>query len=92
MKCYHVLVEQDDQWFIGQVLERDGVITQGRSLDELLFMLRDAIALMWREKNVQLEFIIPNGAITSFERRKRRFTQNRFGPRHSVYSSKKHIA
>jgi predicted RNase H-like HicB family nuclease len=69
MKRYHVLVEQDDNWFIGRVLERDGVTTQGRSLDELHFMVRDAIALMWNEKNVELELIVPAKASTAFERR-----------------------
>jgi len=69
MKHYHVMVEQDDKWFIGQVLERDGVITQGRSLDELLFMVRDAIELMWNERNVAVELIVPGKVRTAFERR-----------------------
>jgi predicted RNase H-like HicB family nuclease len=71
MKLYHVQIEQEDDWFIGRVLEREGVTTQGRSLDELVFMLRDAIFLMWREKDVQLELLVPGKAVTSFERRKR---------------------
>jgi len=70
MKHYHVLVEQDDKWFIGRVLEREGITTQGRSLDELLFMVRDAIELMWNEKGVELELLIPGKAVTPFERRK----------------------
>jgi predicted RNase H-like HicB family nuclease len=70
MKLYHVLVEQEDKWFIGRVLEREGITTQGRSLDELVFMVRDAIAQMWNETTVQLELLIPNSAITAFERRK----------------------
>ena len=70
MKFYHVAVEQDDGWFIGRVLDREGITTQGRSLDELLYMVRDAIELMWDERGVQLELIIPNKAVTAFERRK----------------------
>ena len=70
MKLYHVLVEQEDDWFVGRVLERDGVTTQGRSLDELVFMLRDAIGLMWDEKGVQLKLLVPGKAVTSFERRR----------------------
>jgi predicted RNase H-like HicB family nuclease len=70
MKLYHVQVEQEDDWFIGRVLEREGVTTQGRSLDELVFMIRDAIALMWNEKDVQLELIVPGRARTPFERRR----------------------
>lgn len=72
MKLYHVLVEQEEGWFIGRVLERDGVTTQGRSLDELLYMVRDAVELMWNEKGVKLELIVPGEAVTSFERRKNR--------------------
>lgn len=70
MKLYHVQVEQEDKWFVGRVLEREGITTQGRSLDELIFMIRDAIKLMWNEKGVQLELFIPDKAITSFEHRK----------------------
>jgi predicted RNase H-like HicB family nuclease len=71
MKAYSVLVEQEDYWFIGRVLGREGVTTQGRSLDELVFMLREAILLMWREKDVQLELLVPGKAVTSFEGRKK---------------------
>ena len=46
MKLYHVEVIQDEGWYVGRVLERPGVTTQGRSLDELVCMLRDAIGLM----------------------------------------------
>ena len=75
MKLYHVNVEQEDDWFIGRVLERDGVTTQGRSLDELVYMLRDAIALMWDERDVQLELIVPKSARTKFERPRRRLSK-----------------
>ncbi len=79
MKLYHVLVEQDENWFIGRVLEREGITTQGRTLDELLFMVRDAIELMWNEKGVQLELFVPGKALTSFERRKVRAVKRRPG-------------
>lgn len=71
MKFYHVAVGQEDGWFIGRVLDREGITTQGRSLDELLFMVRDAIELMWNERGVQIELIIPNQALTAIERRKK---------------------
>lgn len=70
MKMYHVSVEQEDEWFIGRVLEREGITTKGRPLDELVFMVRDAIALMWNEKEVQLELLAPSKAVTSFERKR----------------------
>jgi predicted RNase H-like HicB family nuclease len=71
MKLYHVQVDQEDEWFIGRVLEREGITTQGRSLDELVFMVRDAIALMWNERDVQLELIVPRRTRTTFERKRR---------------------
>lgn len=72
MKVYHVSVIQDEDWFVGHVLEREGVTTQGRSLDELVFMARDAIELLWNEKDVHLELIVPRSATTAFERRHRK--------------------
>ena len=58
MKLYHVAVHREDNWYIGRVLERPGVTTQGRTIDELLAMLRDAIDAMWSEKDVQLELVL----------------------------------
>ena len=57
MKVYHVKLKQDEGWYVGRVLERPGITTQGRTLDELVYMVRDAIELMWGERNVQLELI-----------------------------------
>jgi predicted RNase H-like HicB family nuclease len=58
MSLYHVLVQRDDGWYVGRVLERAGVTTQGRTLDELVVMLRDAIELMWNERNPSLELVL----------------------------------
>ncbi|MEQ8848623.1 hypothetical protein [Botrimarina sp.] len=58
MKLYHVRVEQEDGWYVGTVLDRRGISTQGRTLDELVYMVRDAIALAWEETDVQLELVI----------------------------------
>ncbi len=60
MKLYHVLVSKEDDWFIGRVLEKDGITTEAKSLDELVFMIRDAIKLMWNDKGVQLELVVPS--------------------------------
>lgn len=70
MKVYHVEIVQDDGWYVGRVMDRPGVTTQGRSLDELVFMLRDAIALMWREKHVHLELVL-GSKVGARARRKR---------------------
>jgi hypothetical protein len=69
MKLYHVLVTREDRWLIGRVLEKEGITTQGRSLDELVFMVRDAIKLMWNEKSVQLELVVPGDITPSGKRR-----------------------
>jgi predicted RNase H-like HicB family nuclease len=58
MKLYHVAVHREDKWYVGRVLERSGVTTQGRTLDELVVMLRDAIDALWAEKDVQLELVL----------------------------------
>jgi predicted RNase H-like HicB family nuclease len=58
MSLYHVLVQQEEGWYVGRVLERAGVTTQGRTLDELVVMLRDAIELMWNERNPSPELVL----------------------------------
>src|SRR5689334_10076596 len=58
MKVYHVEVIEDEGWYVGRVLDRPGVTTQGANLDELVYMLRDAIGSMWNEKHVQFELIV----------------------------------
>ena len=63
MKLCHVAVHGEDEWYVGRVLERIGVTTQGRTLDELVSMLRDAIETLWREKHVQLELVLAPDAV-----------------------------
>ena len=69
MKLYHVSVEQEDDWYIGRVLERGGITTQGRTLDELVVMLRDAIETLWNENAVQLELLVTPEIVVSERRR-----------------------
>lgn len=57
-EVHRVAVHHDDGWHIGRVLERPGVTTQGRTLDELVDMLRDAIDALWAERDVQLELVL----------------------------------
>lgn len=43
---FTVIVEQDEEgWFVASVPELRGCHTQARTMDELLVMVRDAIAL-----------------------------------------------
>lgn len=59
MSVYHVKVVFDDGWYVGRVLERPGITTQGRTLDELVAMLYDAIKGAWNEKGVALGLVLP---------------------------------
>lgn len=52
---YGVDVTQENGWYIGRVVDRPGVTTQGRTLDELVVMLRDAIEAAWDEREVELD-------------------------------------
>jgi predicted RNase H-like HicB family nuclease len=70
MKLYHVAVDREGDWYIGRVLERAGITTQGRTLDELVDMLHDAIEGLWAEKSVQLELILRPRAAASRRGRK----------------------
>jgi predicted RNase H-like HicB family nuclease len=58
MKVLHVKVEQDDGWFIAQGLEEPGVITQGRTLDEIVANVREVVELMFNRKNVDIELLL----------------------------------
>jgi predicted RNase H-like HicB family nuclease len=58
VNTYHVLVIKDEGWYVGRVLERPGITTQGKTLDHLVEMLHDAIDAMWGEKQVSLELLL----------------------------------
>jgi hypothetical protein len=57
-----VKVVIDDGWYIGRILERPGITTQGKTLDELVDMLRDAIEGAWGERCVVLELVLSTTA------------------------------
>lgn len=59
MKIYHVKVVRDGDWYAAQALEDPAIITQGRSLDEVVYMVRDAAHLLYKERQVQVELILP---------------------------------
>jgi predicted RNase H-like HicB family nuclease len=60
MKVLHVQVEQNSGWFIAQGLEEPGVITQGRTLDEIVSNVREVVELMFDQKNVEIELLLPS--------------------------------
>ena len=59
MRVLHVKVERDDEWLVAQALEEPGVITQGRTFDELIANVRDAAELLLEESDIHIELVIP---------------------------------
>ena len=52
MKTYTIEVTKgEDGWLVAQATNLRGAITQGRDLDEVAFMIRDAIQLFTNTKN-----------------------------------------
>jgi predicted RNase H-like HicB family nuclease len=74
MNVLHVKVEQDEGWFIAQGLEEPGVITQGRTLDEIVANVREVVELMFNRKQVDIELLLPSRLDLA---RKRRATEKR---------------
>ena len=50
MSLYHVLVEQDEGWYVGRLKGVPGVFSQGESLEELEANIRDAYQMMVAEE------------------------------------------
>jgi predicted RNase H-like HicB family nuclease len=61
MRNLHIQIQRDDAWLIAQALEEPSVITQGRTLDEIVKNVREVVQLMFDETNVQLELLVPSG-------------------------------
>lgn len=60
MKTYRVKVEQgDDGWLVAEGLNLRGLVTQGRDLDEVAFMVRDAIELLTETTNFAVQLLLP---------------------------------
>ncbi len=59
MKVYHVSVQFEDGWYAAQALEDPRVITQGRTLDEVIVNVRDVVETLYGEAEVQVELILP---------------------------------
>ncbi len=46
MQTYHVDLEEEDGWYVVQCVELPGAITQGRTREEALANIKDAIELL----------------------------------------------
>ncbi len=58
MTVLHVQIIRDDSWLVAEALEEPGVMTQGRTLDEVVSNLREVIQLMFDSNDAQLELIL----------------------------------
>jgi predicted RNase H-like HicB family nuclease len=61
MRVLHVKVEQGDEFLVAQALEEPGVITQGRTFDDLITNVRRAAELLLQEKDIHIELLVPAG-------------------------------
>ncbi len=72
MKFYHVAVERSEGWFAAHALEDPSVITQGRTLDEVILNVREVVELLYGEKAVQVELILPPDLLVPADSRRTR--------------------
>lgn len=55
MKTYNIEVTSGgDGWLVAQAVNLRGAITQGRNLDEVAYMIRDAIELLTETKDFNI--------------------------------------
>ena len=82
MKVLHVQVERDDGWLTAQALEEPGMITQGRTFDELIRNVRDAAEVLLKQRDIHIELIIPSAVRITGGRSVRRRVRSKRQPRH----------
>jgi predicted RNase H-like HicB family nuclease len=58
MKIYHVAVERSEGWYAASALEDPAIVTQGRTLDEVIVNVREVVELLYDEREVQVELIL----------------------------------
>jgi predicted RNase H-like HicB family nuclease len=71
MRIFHIQIQRDDSWLVAQALEEPSVITQGKTLDEIVRNVREVIQLLFRENEAQLELLVPSGTVIGKRRRGR---------------------
>jgi predicted RNase H-like HicB family nuclease len=78
MTILHVQVERGDQYLVAQALEEPGVITQGRTYDELITNILDAAELLLGKSDFHIELLIPSTLNSSSKTRSLKSTKKRF--------------
>jgi hypothetical protein len=59
MRVLHVKIMRGDEFLVAQGLEEPGVITQGKTYDELVGNIRDAAELLLQDKDIHIELLLP---------------------------------
>ena len=59
MRVYHVMAEREDGWYVARAMEDANVFTQARTLEEIIVNIREVADLMYGEKQVQIELVVP---------------------------------
>ena len=59
MKSHLIKVTRGDEWLIGRHADEPTFTTQGKDLDELVFMIRDAIDSLTDEQEVEIDLRLP---------------------------------
>jgi len=77
MKFLHVHIQRDNGWLVAQGLEEPGVITQGRTLDEVDRNVREVVQLMFDEPDVQLELLVPPRTVEGTASKRQRSRKKR---------------
>jgi hypothetical protein len=83
-KVYSVKVQQDDGWLIAEVTGlraftggKGGIVTQGRDLDELALMVRDAIELLTDTSDFSIRLLLPANVKVTASRSQTRASKKR---------------
>jgi predicted RNase H-like HicB family nuclease len=74
MNTYHIRIEMDDDWYVLQAEEDQGIFSQSRTLDEAVIMIRDVLDLLKGEKDAELRLIVPATLPVDDARQSGRFT------------------
>jgi predicted RNase H-like HicB family nuclease len=69
VRILHVKVSRADDVLIAQGLEEPGVLTQGKTLDELVVNVRDAASLLLGVKDIYIELVLPSDVRVGASRR-----------------------
>jgi predicted RNase H-like HicB family nuclease len=60
MKLTAIIEKSDDGWYVGQIEEVPAALSQGKTIEELMTNLLDALKLLMETKKMYPDFFEPN--------------------------------